>query len=310
MPSVVYVNGRYLPRATAKTAVEDRGYQFADGAYEVILALGGALLDRAFHLARLERSLAELRIPMPMSRRALETVIKRMVARNRIAIGTVYIQVTRGVAPRDHAFPDPPVRPVLVIDTRHFDLEGLLARQCRGIAVQTVPDLRWRRCDIKSIALTGNVLAKQAAREAGATEAWMVDEQGLVTEGASTTAWIVDQEGCLRTRALGPEILPGITRRVIMDLAAAETRSLRESPFTPAEARNAAEAFTVSTTSFVTPVTRIDGTLIANGKPGPVTRSLIGRHRAHVRFQTDFDLRDSDQACGRSSFRTAAKPAS
>jgi len=290
VPSIVYANGRYRPRSRACVAVEDRGYQFADGVYEVILALGGRLLDREPHLDRLERSLRELRIDMPMSRRALRLVIERVLYLNRIQTGTLYIQVTRGVAPRDHAFPAPNVKPSLIISARRFDLAGLLRRQERGVAVRTVADTRWRRCDIKSIALTGNVLAKQAAREAGAAEAWMVDELGLITEGASTTAWILDREGCLRTRALGPEILPGITRRVLLELAAAEDCPLVEKPFTPEEAMAAAEAFTVSTTSFVTPVVSIDDSVIADGRPGRVTRALISRHREHARAQTGVDL--------------------
>ena len=290
MPSIVYVNGRYRPRGEACVAVEDRGYQFADGVYEVILSLGGRLLDAESHLDRLERSLRELRIAMPMSRRALGTVMDRVLRLNRIESGTLYIQVTRGVAPRDHAFPAPDLRPSLVVAARRFDLAGLRRRQRQGIAINTLPDLRWRRCDIKSIALTGNVLAKQAAREAGAFEAWMVDEQGLITEGASTTAWIVDQEGNLRTRALGPEILPGITRRVALDLAAADNRRILEEPFTPAEAKAAAEAFTVSTTSFVTPVVSIDSATVAEGKPGPVTRALIALHHEHVQAQTGVEL--------------------
>lgn len=289
MPSIVYVNGRYRPRAEAAVAVEDRGYQFADGVYEVILALGGRLLDRAPHLDRLERSLQEMRIAMPMSRRALGVVMDRVLRLNRIEAGALYIQITRGAAPRDHAFPPPELPPSLVVAARRFDLAGLRRRQQQGIAIRTVADLRWRRCDIKSIALTGNVLAKQAAREAGALEAWMVDEAGLITEGASTTAWIVDSEGRLRTRALGPEILPGITRRVVLELAAEDDRPIVEQPFTPEEAKQAAEAFTVSTTSFVTPVISIDEATIAGGAPGPLTRALIARHREHVLAQTGVD---------------------
>jgi len=290
VPSIAYVNGRYLPQRQAAVAIEDRGYQFADGVYEVVLALGGRLLDCEAHLDRLDRSLSELRIDLPMSRRALCAVMSRLLRVNRIEAGTLYLQITRGVAPRDHAFPQPPVRPALAMSVRRFDLAALLARQARGIAVQIVPDLRWRRCDIKSIALTGNVLAKQAACEAGAAEAWMLDPAGMITEGASTTAFIVDDEGRLRTRRLGAEILPGITRSVLFDMARERGLSVLEQPFSPLEASAAREAFTASTTNFVAPVVRIDGASIGDGAPGPITRTLIARHRAHVRDETGIDL--------------------
>lgn len=307
MPAIVYVNGRYLPRARAAVALEDRGYQFADGVYEVILALGGRPLDREAHLDRLDRSLGELGIAPPMSRAALCAVIDRLLRINRVQAGTLYLQVTRGVAPRDHPFPDPPVPPALAMGTRRFDLDALRLRQDRGIAVRTAPDLRWRRCDIKSIALTANVLAKQAAREAGAAEAWMVGADGRITEGASTTAWILDARGRLRTRRLGPEILPGITREVLLVLAREEGFTVVEEPFTPAEATAAREAFTASTTSFVTPVVEIDGAAIGGGAPGPLTRALITRHRAHVAAETGVEIGASGAgAAGRRAARIAS----
>jgi len=290
VPSIAYVNGRYMPSRAAAVSITDRGYQFADGVYEVMLVLGGRLLDAEAHLDRLERSLSELAILMPMSRRALTCVMARLIRVNRLATGTLYLQVTRGIAPRDHAFPEPAPAPALAMTVKRFDLAALLRRQDSGIAVCTVPDERWKRCDIKSTALIGNVLAKQAAREAGAAEAWMVDAAGYITEGASTTAWIIDTDGRLVTRALGPEILPGITRQVILELAQETTGPVVERAFTPEEAMAAREVFLASTTSFITPVVRLNGTPIGDGTPGPVTRALIARHRAHVAAETGVAL--------------------
>ena len=274
MSRVAYVNGRFVPHALASVHIEDRGYQLADGIYEVWAVFGGRLADAEGHYARLERSLGELRIPMPMSRKALSLVLREAVRRNRVKDGLVYLQVTRGVAPRDHAFPAQPVRPALVITAKPVDLAAAEAKAAKGIGVLTTPETRWARCDIKTIALLPNVLAKQAARESGAGEAWFVDELGLVTEGASSNAWIVDEEGVLRTRDLNANILRGITRKSLMDLIAREGLQVSERPFTVDEAKQAREAFITGAGSLVTPVVSIDGAKIGEGRPGPVALRL------------------------------------
>lgn len=289
MSRIAYVNGRYVPFSQAMVHVEDRGYQFSDGVYEVCLLLNGRLLDAEPHLQRLGRSLAELSIPWPMSAAALQTAMARLVRRNRIDNGALYLQITRGVARRDHAFPNPAPASALVMTVRRFDLDSFAARQTAGVAVVCVPDRRWTRRDIKSVSLLGNVLAKQAAREKGAAEAWMVDREGLVTEGASTTAWIVTEGETLVTRQLSEDILPGITRQVILALAADTGMTVAERAFTVAEAQGAREAFLASTTSFITPVTAIDGKRIGGGVPGPVAAALIRRHWGHVAAQTGLD---------------------
>jgi D-alanine transaminase len=274
MGRIAYVNGRFLPHAEASVHIEDRGYQLSDGVYEVWAVFGGRLADAEGHFARLERSLGELRIPMPMSRKALELVLHQAIRKNRVKSGLVYLQVTRGVAPRDHAFPAHPVRPSLVITAKPVDMAASEAKAAKGIGVISTPETRWARCDIKTIALLPNVLAKQAARESGAGEAWFVDELGLVTEGASSNAWIVDADGVLRTRDLNANILRGITRRSLLDIIAREGLALEERPFSVAEAKQAREAFITGAGSLVTPVVSIDGAPIGDGKPGPVATKL------------------------------------
>ncbi len=282
MPRLAYVNGRFLPLAEASVNIEDRGYQFADGVYEVWAVFDGRLADCEGHFERLERSLGELRIPMPMDRRALAVVLKEAVRRNRVRTGLVYLQVTRGVAARDHAFPAWRVRPSLVITAKSIDWAATQARAGQGIAVITLPENRWGRCDIKSTALLPNVLAKQAAREAGAGEAWFVDELGLVTEGASSNAWIIDQDGAVRTRDLNANILRGITRRSLLDLIAGEGLQLSERPFTVEEAKAAREAFITGAGTLVMPVVRIDGTPLGDGRPGPVATRLRALYVHHA----------------------------
>jgi D-alanine transaminase len=283
MSRVAYVNGRYLPHGEAVVHVEDRGFQFADGVYEVWAVLDGRLADVEGHLARLERSLSELRIDWPRSRAALLAVVHETVRRNRIVNGLAYLQVTRGVARRDHAFPSPPPRPTVVVTAKRLDLAALEAKAERGVAVLSQPDQRWGRCDIKTVGLLPNVLAKQAAREAGAYEAWLVDNAGLVTEGASTNAWIVDAEGALRTRDTKANILRGITRATLIELAREIQIHVDERPFTLEEARNAREAFITAASAFVTPVVTIDGVTVADGRPGPVTRRLRALYLDHAR---------------------------
>ncbi|MAG97364.1 MAG: D-amino-acid transaminase [Alphaproteobacteria bacterium] len=281
MSRIAYVNGRYLPQHQAAVHVEDRGYQFADGVYEVVAARHGTLVDAEAHLDRLEYSLAELHIAMGRSRRALEFVIGETMRRNRVREGIVYIQMTRGVARRDHAFPVTS-RTALVVMARS---QKPPSRQVveNGLKVITTPDNRWGRCDIKSVSLLANVLVKQQAREAGAQEGWMVRPDGTVSEGSSTNAWIVDGEGKLVTRDVGKAILAGITRRAVLALAEREKLEIVERPFTVAEAKEAREAFMTSTSAQVSPVVQIDDSVIANGKPGHLTRLLVEIYDNYMR---------------------------
>lgn len=283
MSRIAYVNGRYLPHRDASVHVEDRGFQFADGVYEVFAVSGGRLIDERRHLDRLARSLAELRIDWPVPEGALCHIMREVVRRNRVRDGILYLQITRGSAPRDHAFPAD-CSPSLVMTARAArPPSGTLAE--RGVAVITVPDIRWKRCDIKSVSLLPNILAKQAAREAGAYEAWQVAENGEVTEGTSTNAWIVTEDGVLVTRRADETILNGITRLAIIDLAAANGIGFEERSFTVDEALAAREAFITSTTSPVLPVVTIDGHPVANGEPGSFTRDLLARYTARVEGQ-------------------------
>ncbi len=274
MARIAYVNGRYTPLSEAQVHVEDRGFQFADGVYEYWSVLGGKLADAEGHLDRLERSLSELRIQEPMSRAALLGVLRETVRRNRVREGSIYLQVTRGAARRDHPFPPPGVRPTVVAIARPADFSSMEAKARHGVAVLTQPDIRWGRCDIKTVGLLPNILAKQAAREAGANEAWLVDADGFVTEGSSTNAWIVDAEGRLRTRDLGANILRGITRKTLMALAAELQMTVLETPFTVAEAMSAKEAFFTAASAFITPVVKIDSVIIGDGHPGPISLRL------------------------------------
>jgi len=271
---IAYVNGRFVPHAEAFVHIEDRGYQLADAVYEVWALFGGKLADPEGHFARLERSLSELRIDMPMSRRALTMVLREAVRRNRVREGLVYLQVSRGVAPRDHAFPTIPVRPAVVITVSRVDREATEARAARGVGVVTTPENRWGRCDIKTVGLLPNALAKQKAREVGAVEAWFVDDLGLVTEGASSNAWILDQDGILRTRDTNANILRGVTRLSLMDVAREIGLKVEERPFTPDEARAAKEAFITGAGSLVLPVVSVDGKPVGDGSPGPVASKL------------------------------------
>jgi D-alanine transaminase len=280
MSRIAYVGGQYLPHRRAAVHIEDRGYQFGDGVYEVIAVTGGRLLDEERHLARLNRSLTELRINPPMSSTALKIVIREVVRRNGVDTGIVYLQVTRGVAPREHAFPKA-AKPVLVVTSRRSrPPDPRLGRE--GIAVITIPDIRWQRCDIKSVALVANVLGKQQAREASAYEAWQVDGEGRITEGTSTNAWIVTADNTVVTRAADHAILNGVTRAAILDIIHREGYRLVERPFSVAEARAAREAFLTSTTADLLPVVRIDGAPVADGKPGPLSRKLREAYFVHA----------------------------
>jgi D-alanine transaminase len=275
-----YVNGRFVRHAVASVHIEDRGYQFADGVYEVVALAGGRFIDLDLHLARLERSLGALRIAKPMSDRALTMVLTNLAKRNGIRDGSVYLQITRGVAPRDFPFPVDAV-PQLVATARRArpaDPKAL----AEGVKAITIPDLRWARCDIKSVALLPAAMGKQAAREAGAYEAWQYDRDGFVTEGTSSNAWIVTRDGELVTRPPTHAILNGITRQVVIEIAKEAGLRFVERAFSVEEAHAAREAFVTSTTSFVMPITTIDDATIGNGKPGSFALRLREKYLAHM----------------------------
>jgi D-alanine transaminase len=282
MSRVAYVNGRYLARRDAAVNIEDRGYQFADGVYEVCEVRAGRLVDERRHIARLRRSLDELRIRLPMTPAALGIVLRETIRRNRVRDGIAYLQITRGVARRDHAFPPADTAPSIVVTARSLDAARNEAIAAEGIAVITLPDNRWPRVDIKSVALLPNVLARQAAREQGAKEAWFVDREGRVTEGAATNAWIVTGGGQVVTRPADHGILRGITRTVVLDMLRRQGLELEERPFTVDEAYAAREAFITAASQIVMPVVRIDGRPIGNGAPGLVASTLRRDFHRHA----------------------------
>lgn len=274
MSRFAYVNGRYVPARDACVNVEDRGYQFADGVYEVCEVRDGKLVDAPRHLARLQRSLSELRIAQPMPLVSIEFVMRETVRRNRVDYGLVYLQITRGVARRDHAFPTRPVRPAMVVTAKNLSFNKNQETAKKGIAVITTAENRWPRVDIKSVSLLPNVLAKQEAKDRGAYEAWFVDRDGFVTEGASSNAWIVTHDGRVITRKADNHILSGITRAVLMNVLEALQLRLEERAFTPDESYAAAEAFVTSASQIVMPVVKIDDRMISGGAPGPISRRL------------------------------------
>ena len=282
MSRIAYVNGRYVPFAKAAVSIDDRALTFGDGVYEVCEISGGALIEETRHLARLRRSLASLRIPWPICEKALRFVMREVARLNRVRDGLLYLQVSRGAARRDHAFPPDGTRPGLVVAARAIDPAANAARAAGGVAVITAPEQRWARPDIKTLQLLPNVLAKQAAREAGAFEAWFVDRDGFVTEGASTNAWIVTADGALVTRQADQAILHGVTRAALIDIAHRLGCRLEERPFTPLEAERAREAFVSSATTIATPVVSIDGRTIGDGLPGTVVPALRRAFFAHA----------------------------
>lgn len=283
---IAYVNGRYLPHGQAAVHIEDRALQLGDGIYEVTNVIGGQPIDEDPHLDRMERSLRELGIAMPMGRAALKLVMREVIARNKISNGLLYLQVTRGAAKRDHVPPKDSPRPTLILTMRAQDMAALAGRMEKGIAVSSQPDIRWGRCDIKTVQLLPNLLAKQAAKQAGAFEAWLVDEDGFVTEGASTNAWIVDAEGTVITRDLSNAILPGVTRRIMLDAMAGAQLKVVERKFTLAEALKAREAFISSATGAAVPVVAIDGQRIGNGSPGALTRRIYDLYATKAGMKT------------------------
>ena len=283
MGRIAYVNGAYVRHADAAVHIEDRGYQLADAVYEVWAMSDGRLCDPEGHFARLERSLGELSIDMPMSRAALTTVLKETVRRYRIEDGLVYLQVSRGVAPRDHAFPTEPVPPAVVVTVKRTDTAAAEARAAAGVGVITTPENRWGRCDIKTVGLLPNVLAKQAAREVGSAEAWFIDSDGLVTEGASSNAWIVTADGVLVTRDTSANILRGVTRATLLEVARTENIRIEERAFSLEEARAAREAFFTGAGALLMPVVAIDGKPVGTGRPGPVATRLRNLYIAEAR---------------------------
>ncbi len=272
MDSIAYVNGSFVPLSEAKVSILDRGFLFADGIYEVSAVLDGKLVDNDSHLARLERSVGEISLKLPESRERIIEIQKELIQRNKLANGLVYLEVTRGAdAGRDFAFPKG-VKPTLILFTSVKDIVNAESART-GIGVITVPDIRWTRRDIKSVALLAQVLAKQAAAEAGAGEAWMI-EDGKVTEGGSSSAFILTQDDVIVTRQNGSEILPGCTRKAVVKLAEERQLRVEERPFSIDEALKAKEAFITSASSFVQAVVSIDGKTVADGKPGPMARRL------------------------------------
>jgi D-alanine transaminase len=280
MPRTAYVNGRYLHHARALVHIDDRGYQFADGVYEVIHVRDGRLIDAEPHFDRFDYSLRELRIAPPMPRAALCLILQELLARNGIANGLIYFQATRGVAPRDHKFPARPRTSLVATAKRLRPLTRALLET--GVAVVSIPDIRWQRCDIKSLALLPNVLGKQCAVEQGAFEAWQVDGKGFVTEGTTTNAWIVTSDGRLVTRPLDQAILAGIVRRSLLGLIDGLPVGFEERAFSLAEARAAREAFLTSSSGFLLPVTRLDGQPVGDGEVGPIARELRRRFEVYI----------------------------
>ena len=281
MPAIAYVNDAYLPLSEAAVSIQDRGYQFADGVYEVFWVENRRVIDLDAHFDRLEQSLAKLRIAPSLSRSVLSVIVKETVRRNRLVQGFVYLQITRGVAPRHHLFP--PASALSLVVTAQPAAPPPAAMMEDGVAVITMEDIRWKRCDIKAISLLPNVLGKQKAADQSAFEAWQIDpESGFITEGAASNAWIIDAENMLRTHPSNDRILGGIVRQNILRLAADFEIPLSEEAFTLQDVVNAREAFLTSTTNFVVPVTRINASLIADGRPGPKTRDLMTAYAAHI----------------------------
>jgi D-alanine transaminase len=274
MTRIAYVNGRYVRHADAMVHVEDRGYQFADGVYEVCEVRHSMIVDMTRHLDRLGRSLSELRIDWPMHRAALVRVIREVLRRNRVNNGLFYLQVTRGVAKRDHVFPAPGTKPSIVVTAKNTNPAVIAAKNANGIKTITVPDNRWDRVDIKTVGLLSNALVRQQAKEAGAQEAIYLDANGIVKEGAATNVWMVDSDGTLLTRPAEHGILRGITRTTLMDIAKTLDLNIREEEFSVEKMLSAREVFITAATSICFPVIEIDGKTIANGHPGSVSQKI------------------------------------
>jgi len=280
---IAYVDGHYARHGEAGVHIEDRGLQLGDSVYEVCRIANGCLFDMEEHLDRLERSLCEIEMEMPMARTALKMVMAETVRRNGVRDGLLYLQVTRGALRRDHPIPQIAPKSTLILTVHAMDRGTIARRHVEGVAVITHRDERWARCDIKSTQLLANLLAKTAARRAGVFEAWLVDPDGFVTEGTSTNAWIVDDEGAVVTRELSSAILPGVTRRVVLEAAEAEHVTVVQRRFTPEEAISAREAFLTSATGGAVPVVMIDGHKVGDGRPGPVTGHIMELYNRYSR---------------------------
>ena len=281
-----YVDGRYVRHGAAGVHVEDRGLQFADSVYEVIAVSSAKLVDAARHFDRLERSLGEIGMTMPVSGASLTAILCETARRNRLIEGLLYLQITRGAAPRDHAAPlDIP--PTLIVTAKRADEVAMESRHQLGVAIVTTPDIRWARCDIKSTALLPNVMAKTEARRQGAYEAWFVDDEGIITEGSSTNAWIVDDSGTPITRSLRDNILPGVTRAVLLRALSDAGLAVEERGFSLEEAYGAEEAFITSTTGGAIPVVQINGQAIGKGRAGHVSKRMHALYR-------ELSLKDSE----------------
>ncbi len=279
MSRIAYVNGAYRPLADAAIHIEDRGFQFADSVYEVVLVRGGKPVDMEPHINRLFHSLYELQIVPPMERAAMYVVFHEVMRRNRLKDALLYIQISRGTAKREHAFPAEAM-PTFVVTCRRFDFNAVMARAQKGVTAISQPDIRWGRCDIKTTSLLPNVLAKQASKEAGGYEAILVDAEDLVTEGSSTNVWMVTKEGTLVTRSTVDNILSGITRQAIKTIAAHHQLRIEERAFSLAEAKGAAELFLTSATTGAMPIITLDGTAIGAGTPGPIASKLFEAYTA------------------------------
>lgn len=273
MSRIAYVNGQYVPHGDAAVHIEDRGYQFADGVYEVIPIVSGKMIGEKGHMDRLWRSMNELKMDAPMAPGPMKIVMREVLRLNKVETGLIYIQVTRGVAPRDHPFPVDAV-PALVMTAKKTSMEAAEKKAAQGVAVITVPDIRWERCDIKSVSLLPNILAKQEAKERGAYEAFQYDQDGNITEGSSTNAWMVDQDGTLITRPATNSILAGITRAELLELLEQKNIKVELRSFTVEELRNAREVFLTSSSAYVQPVVEVDGQPIGNGQPGSISSEL------------------------------------
>lgn len=274
MSRVAYVNGAYVPLTAARVSIQDRGFQFADSIYEVWAVRAGRLFDAAEHMARLWRSLGELRIVAPMTEASLWAVLRETIRRNKVRDGIVYVQVTRGAASRDHVFPSPPVKPTIVVTAKNLDQRAIARRAETGIKVITLPETRWARRDIKSTNLLPNALARQQAKEEGAFEAWFADSDGFVTEGTSSNAFIVSADDVIVTRPLSNDLLHGVTRASLIRIAQERQMRLEERAFSVDEAKAAREAFISAASNPAVPVIAIDSVTIGDGRPGPVTRAL------------------------------------
>lgn len=279
MPRISYVNGRFIRHSHAAVHIEDRGYQFADAIYEVIAIVRGRMIDEELHFERLERSLRGIRMELPFSAAVFRIKVAELLRLNRVSGGALYLQVSRGVAPRTHMIPGE-MQSSVVMTLR--PLRGVPADVVeKGVPIITVPDIRWQRPDIKSVALLPNVLAKDDAVQQNVYEAWLVNDEGIVTEGTSTNAWIV-KDGRLITHPAVSAILNGVTRLALMKIATDLGIEIVEKPFSVAEAYSADEAFLSSTSAFLVPIVKIDDTAIGSGSPGPIATELLARYKDHL----------------------------